>query len=130
MSDVAPDNFLRKLRYTPARDLLRGRISGRLDVKWTIARSDLPMPAKDLISRVVKCTRLWLSEKVDVADELIAHFADGIESGASAESLIEKFGDERQAAKLIRRAKKRNRPLPWHILRALGWMLAAMLAIY
>jgi hypothetical protein len=130
MSDVAPENIWRKLRYTPAKDLVRGRISGRLDVKGTIARSGLPAPAKDLIQRVVKRTRLWLSEKVDLADELIAHFLDGIEGGASVESLIEKFGDERKAAKLIRRAKKRNRPLPWHIMRALGWMMALMLAIY
>src|SRR5687767_12453383 len=115
MSDVAPENLWRRLRYTPARDLVRGRISGSLDVKGTISRSDLPAPAKDLVLRVVKRTRLWLSEKVEVADELLSHFADGIESGTSVGTLIEKFGDERQAAKLIRRAKKRNRPLPWHI---------------
>src|SRR5436190_8627924 len=130
MSDVAPENIWRKLRYTPAKDLVRGRISGSLDVKRTIEASGLPAQAKDVVRRIVKRTGLWLSEKVDVAEELIAHFSDGIESGASVEALIDKFGEVRKAAKLIRRAKKRNRPLPWHILRALGWMLAGTLAIY
>jgi hypothetical protein len=124
------DSVLRRLRYTPARDLVRGRISGRLDVKGAIEASALPPEAKEIVRRVVKRTRLWLSEKVEVAHELIAHFADGIESGANVETLIKKFGDERKAAKLIRRAKKRNRPLPWHILRALGWVIVALLTIY
>jgi hypothetical protein len=31
---------------------------------------------------------------------------------------------------LIRRAKIRNRPLAWHILRGLAWMIAVMLTIY
>src|SRR6267143_2602681 len=124
------DSVIRRLRYTPLKDLVRGRVSGKLDAKGTIEGSGLPKPAKDLVSRVVKRTRLWLAENVEVADELIAHFADGIEAGASVESLIEKFGNERNAAKLIRRAKKRNRPLAWHILRAMGWMMAVMLTIY
>src|SRR4051812_35796495 len=124
------ESVIRRVRYTPLKDLMRGRISGRLDVKGTIAASGLPVPAKEVVRRVVKRTGLWLSEKVEVADELIAHFADGIEAGASVEDLIEKFGNERKAAKLIRRAKKRNRPLAWHILRALGWMVVVMLAIY
>jgi hypothetical protein len=129
MSDLAPE-FLRRLRYTPARDLARGRISGRLDLMATIARSGLPTPAQDLIRRVVKRTRLWMLEKVAVADELIAHFTDGLESGSTIESLLEKFGNERQAAKLIRRAKKRNRPVAWHVLRGLGWIILIMLAVY
>ncbi|HEV8291799.1 MAG TPA: hypothetical protein VGP94_07730, partial [Tepidisphaeraceae bacterium] len=129
MSDLAPE-FLRRLRFTPARDLVRGRISGRLDLMATIARSGLPTEAQDLIRRVVKRTRLWMLEKVAVADELIAHFTDGLENGSSIQTLLEKFGNERQAAKLIRRAKKRNRPLPWHVMRGLGWIIAAMLAIY
>src|SRR5258708_19658391 len=80
MSDVATGNIFRKLRYTPAKDLVRGRISGRLDVKGTIAASGLPAGAKDLVRRIVKRTRLWLSEQVEVADDLIAHFADAIPS--------------------------------------------------
>lgn len=129
MSDLAPE-FRRRLRFTPARDLLRGRISGRLDLMATIARSGLPKPAQDLIRRVAKRTRLWMLEKVQVADELIAHFHDGLESGSSLETLIEKFGNERQAAKLIRRAKKRNRPLAWNVLRGLGWIIVVLLGIY
>jgi len=124
------DSVIRRLRYTPMKDLVRGRISGRLDALVVIEASGLPTEAKEVVLRVVTRTRLWLSEKVEVAEELIAHFADGIESGRSVEELLEKFGDAHKAAKLIRRAKKRNRPLAWHVLRAVGWMMAGMLVIY
>ncbi len=130
MSDAMPANIIRKLRYTPLRDLLRGHVSGRLDVKTTIDASNLPPPAKALIHRIVKRTHLWLCEKIEVANELTAHFADGLEAGVTLSDLIAKFGHERHAAKLIRRAKKRNRPLPWHILRALTWLITATLALY
>ncbi len=112
------ESTLRRLRYTPLRDLLRGRVSGRLDVKGIIEASGLPAEAKELVRRVVKKTRLWLAEE------------DGIESGRSVQDLLDKFGDARKAAKLIRRAKKRNRPLAWHVLRGFGWIIVLMLAIY
>src|SRR6266571_5092643 len=96
MATSMSDRVLRQLRYTPLGDLLRGRVSGRLDVKRSIEASGLPAPAKELVHRVVKRTRLWLGEKVDVANELIAHFVDGIENGRSVEELIDKFGDERK----------------------------------
>src|SRR5882672_6020656 len=124
------DSVIRRLRYTPLKDLVRGRVSGRLDVKGVIEASGLPAEAKEVVRRVVKRTRLWLSEMVEVAEELIAHFADGIESGRSVEDLVEEFGDAGKAAKLIRRAKKRNRPLAWHVLRGLGWIMLVMLTIY
>ncbi|MGA2500630.1 MAG: hypothetical protein ABSH20_23060 [Tepidisphaeraceae bacterium] len=36
MSDTLPGNLLHKLRHTPMRDLVRGRCTGRLDVKGRI----------------------------------------------------------------------------------------------
>ena len=79
------ESTIRRLRYTPLWDLLRGRVSGRLDVKGTIEASGLPAEAKELVRRVVKRTRLWLAEKVDVANEFgracAAIFAGG--SGGS-----------------------------------------------
>src|SRR5215212_9829985 len=104
MSDILHGNVIRRIRFTPLLDLLRGRVSGRLDVRARVEAAQLPEPAKLVVARVVKKTRLWRSEKVEVADELIAHFSDGIEGGASLEVLIERFGDEKSAAKLIRRA--------------------------
>src|SRR5262249_24615218 len=58
-----------------------------------------------------------------------AHFTDGIASGVSPEDLIQAFGDEANAAQLIRRAKRRNRPLYWHSLRAAVLFTFSTLAI-
>jgi hypothetical protein len=118
MSETVQSNLLHRLNNTPLRDLLRGRITGRLGYESTILRANLSPQIRDLIRRVVRGTRLWRLEKVDVASELIAHFLDGREAGATFEQMIESFGDEKAAARLIRRAKIRNRPLLWHFSHA------------
>jgi len=73
----------------------------------------LPAELSSLVESVVVRTKLWRRERAEVRRELVAHFADGLESGASASELRENFGDPKAAAKLIRRSKKRNRPLWW-----------------
>lgn len=99
-----------------------------------IRRAPLPESHRALIGRVVKRTRLWRRERADVARELIAHFADGLEAGSRAEELIRSFGDEKRAAKLIRRGKRRNRPLIWHAWRrgwqGMGCVLLLIVAVY
>jgi len=112
------------------RDLLRGRLTGRLDIDRLIENAALPAPAADCVRTVIKRTRLWKLEKVDVAHELIAHFHDGLEAGATPEQLAKDFGDPRTAAKLIRRAKKRQRPLAWHAMRYAGWLYIMLIAVY
>lgn len=107
----------RRLRYTPFRDLARGRITGRLDLHHSIDAAGLPTAAGDLILRVVRRTRLRRIEKAAVADEFIAHFADGLITGSSVDDLIRDFGNERDVAKLIGRATRRNRSLGWHVLK-------------
>ena len=130
MSASIQPSLIRRLRFTPLRDIVRGRLSGRLDAKNRIEVAPIPAEAKRLIARVVRQTRLGRLEKADVADELIEHFATALEGGATPEGLIEHFGNERLAARLIRRAKKRNRPLTERVMRALGWFFAASLAFY
>ncbi|HLL87799.1 MAG TPA: hypothetical protein VK324_00695 [Tepidisphaeraceae bacterium] len=132
MSDTLPKpRLLRRLRYTPLRDVVRGRITGRLDVAAQIAgATDVPPATKAVVLEVVRRTRLWPAERMDVADELIAHFADGAASGEPIDALVAAFGDPRAAARLIRRAKIRNRPLAWHALRFVGRVLAVLLAVY
>ena len=123
MSSTIPDpSWPRRLRHTPMRDVLRGRLTGRLDWRRAIAVSGLPRPVADVIARVVKQTRLWRTEQAEVASELIAHFADGLDADVDADTLVADFGDPRTAARLIARAKKRGRPLAWHVYRwaALG----------
>jgi hypothetical protein len=130
MSEITQPTLFHKLRHTPMRDLLRLRLSSRLDWKSSIDRAEIPAPAKALIHRVIRKTRLWRTEKADVATELVSHFSDGIESGESFEELIRRFGDERNSARLIRRGKKRARPLAWHAFNYLGWMFAGLLILY
>lgn len=77
----------------------------------------LPRPIVDLVVRVVRRTRLWRREQIDVANELISHFQEGIDAGLPESKLLEGFGDPTAAARLIRRAKIRNRPLSWKVLR-------------
>ncbi|HYE02211.1 MAG TPA: hypothetical protein VD963_03135 [Phycisphaerales bacterium] len=96
----------------PARDL--GPPAGRPDPARVLGQSGLPPALRDLVGTVVSRTRLWRHERADVARELVSHFAEGLEAGASVERLAALFGDPVPAARLIRRAKKRARSLAWH----------------
>ena len=123
-------SFRRRLWKTPMRDLLRGRVTGRLDIDRLLKASGLSETAAGKVSSVVKRTRLWRLEKADVACELISHFTDGLEAGVSMDELIDTFGDERRTAKLIRRAKKRQRPLPWHVFAWARLCLGVFVGVY
>jgi hypothetical protein len=87
-----------------------------------------------LVWEVVRRTRLWSTEKVAVARELIAHFQDGLAAGTNVEDLSASFGDLAQAAALIRRAKRRNRPLIWKAAKftahMVAWPAALALLLY
>ncbi|HEX5444821.1 MAG TPA: hypothetical protein VFW87_13370 [Pirellulales bacterium] len=106
-------HWLARAYYTPLVDALHGNLSGRLDVRREIAAAGLPQPIAALVYTVARRARLWRGEKLDVARELSAHFADGLAADRSAEQLIADFGSAEQAAKLIRHAKRRGRPLYW-----------------
>ena len=130
----AETSFWRRLCYTPMRDVLRGHISGRLDIESIIAGGNLPSSLAGLVRVTVNRTRLWRSEQIDVANELVAHFQDGVLAGASADSLQSSFGDPRAAARLIRRAKLRNRPLAWKLMvrttKSVGTVVGVVALIY
>jgi hypothetical protein len=130
MSNAARASFLHRLTTTPLRDAVRGRLSARLDWQGRLASSSLPVPARLLVERVVTRTRLWRSEKVDVADELTAHFLDASAAGEKIDASIAAFGDERNAVKLIRRARIRNRPLAWHAMRWARRAIGVMIVVY
>ena len=130
MTDRIEMSLGRRLRYTPFRDVIRGRISGRLDWRGRLAAANVPAEAREIIARVVKRTRLRRLEKAAVANELIAHFLDGLAGGAAVGQIISTFGDERQSAKLIRRAMIRKRPLAWHVWRWSCRGFAALVALY
>ena len=86
--------------------------------------SPLPGDLASIVHRVVRRTRLWPGEKIDVARELVGHFLDGLETlqqdkglavDAAAKELVESFGNEKLAARLICRSKKRCRPVIWEL---------------
>lgn len=130
MAETMEPSRWHRLRHTPLRDVVFGRVTGRLDVRPLLATSELSPAVRALIERVVRRTRLWRLEKVDVARELVAHFLDGVEAGHTSDEMIASFGDEHQAAKLIRRAKKRQRPIAWHVWRCGFWCAVTVLAFY
>ncbi len=125
----AASNWLVRAYYTPVSDALRGQLSARLDVRREIAAAGLPAPLSGLIYAVARRTRLWRSEKSDVARELIAHFADGLAAGRSAEELAKDFGSPQQAARLIRKAKLRNRSMWWQCLRIVTRLVLVVLTL-
>jgi hypothetical protein len=78
----------------------------------------LPAGIADFVKQVVKKMRYRKRVRADVMVELTAHFQDALkncESGEQKEQrtqqLIEEFGDPKLLAVLLRRAKKRCRPL-------------------
>lgn len=127
MSAGAPST-MNKLASTPLSDVVRGRLTGRLAWREALDRAGLPAPAADVIREVVRRTRLWRTERADVAMELIAHFQDGLESGASADELVRAFGDPRSAARLITRAKRRSRGPLWKAANFGAWSFVALAA--
>src|SRR5688572_13029944 len=78
---------------TPIRDALRGQWKLRVTVRRTISAAALPATIEGMIERVIRRTRLWKREKLEVARELLAHFADGLEAGRSSDELVKAFGD-------------------------------------
>lgn len=127
---AAACGWWRRVRHTRLRDALRGRFDASLDWRAVIAGADLPIEVRGVIEQVVRRTRLWRRERVEIAEELVAHFLDGIESGVSPAELVKSFGDPQQTARLMRRAKKRGRPMVWQVWRCACWALGFIVAAY
>lgn len=146
----------RLLNSTPWQDAIRGRLtgtllnkptpvvtsnaalllptSGTLDDERAFPAHALPKPISQLIDDVVRRTWLWRRERRDVARELIAHFEDGLVAGQSESELVTNFGEPRSVARLIRRAKLRQRPWVWRasqrMLQAFGVFVAIVVVCW
>ena len=131
---VPKQGLTRRLLNTPVRDLARGRLSGRLDLRQCLRDARLPDQLRDIVLEVVNRSRLWPMERADVGRELTAHFRDGLDGGETAEVLASAFGPPRQAADLIRRAKRRSRSAAWHVwlrtTQVAGVVLVLLVGIY
>ena len=102
----------------------------RLSWRQTIAKSGLPTDVQELIISVIRKSRLLRFEKIEVVDELIAHFIDGKAAGRSYAELIAHFGDAQTTASLIHHSKIRNRPIMYKVLQIFGWGLLAVVSSY
>jgi len=96
----------------------------------------LPACAAEFIKLVIK--KMWYRRKVrqDVQAELAAHFEDELKDCASdkekeqkAQQLITEFGDVKLLAVLLRRAKKRCRPL-WRKALVRGFQALGIIFLY
>ncbi len=98
------------LLHTPLGDLFRGQVCGKeylgalarseRHLEGVVNKSPLPESLRTVIYRVCRRTRLWRTEQVDVAEEFIVHFREGLDAGHTPEGLLESFGDVRRTAKL------------------------------
>lgn len=133
-SSARERSFGRRLRRTPFRDLVRGRVTGRLDLDAVFEEATLPPSIESLVRRVARRARLDRLERVDVARDLAEHFRDGLADGSDPDTLIHAFGDDRAAARLIRRSMLRKRSLVRRVnrrfLQVILITFAAMIGIY
>lgn len=95
-----------------------------------VADSGLPEPLGQRLLEVTGKLRLWKRERIDVAHELVSHFAEGLAKGQTAEQLLTDFGDPTHTARLISRAKRRSRPVWWKLTRGFGFTLLALCTLY
>lgn len=124
-------SVIRRALTTPILKLLSGRIA-RPSENWKqkIRTSNLPAEIQTALTTLIRKSRLWKSEKADISEELISHFRDALTLGRTPAQSLEEFGDLTNAAKLIRRAKIRSRPMSWHIYRNAVRGVVVMVAVY
>lgn len=96
---------------------------------------NLPLEIVHLLKLVIKSMRYRRSVRYDVMNELAAHFEDELrgckdekEKEQKAKKLIEQFGDPQLLGILLRRAKKRCRPL-WRTAVVRAFQTAGVLII-
>ncbi|MBW7990328.1 MAG: MFS transporter [Planctomycetes bacterium] len=95
----------------------------------------LPVNTAELIRRVIKKMRYKKEVRTEVMTELAEHFEDELkdcktdeEKQGKAQQLIDEFGDTKLLAILLRRAKKRCRPL-WRTVVARTFQAVGMLVL-
>jgi hypothetical protein len=99
-------------------------------VRAEIDAAQLPSELAELIDSTIKRTKLWRSERAEIALELITHTQDALESGKGTEEIIRSFGNHKKVAKLLRRSTKRKRPLYWRTLRNMRRAIGAVFVLF
>jgi len=110
-----------------------GKIAG---VEIGECRMKLPACAEEYIQLIVKKMRYRRKVRQDVQEELTAHFEDELKDCATdedkeqkAKQLIAGFGDVKLLAVLLRRAKKRCRPL-WRTALVRSFQMLGIIILY
>jgi hypothetical protein len=73
-------------------------------VRARITSAGLPEEIGRFVAEVVRRTRLRRDEQLDVASELLSHFAEGLAAGKSARDLMTAYGDPRTSARALRQS--------------------------
>jgi hypothetical protein len=106
----------------------------RCDPAGLIRDAQLPDAPAERITAIVRATRLWKSERADIARELIAHAHDALSAGRTPEDTADSLGDPAIVAKLLRRSARRKRPWHWQArhrtLQAIAIALLATIGAY
>jgi hypothetical protein len=87
-------------------------------VASVVGAAGLPAELERLVTATADRTRLWQRERAEIAAELVAHFAGGLEAGRTPAELTAEFGNPEATARLMRRARLRGRPRLWRWSRA------------
>ncbi len=94
----------------------------------------LPARLTSLVLAVSGKRGFWKHERTEIARELCGHFLDGLEAGRTADELAATFGEPGRTARLMLRAKRRNRPLAWRAammsVRVLLIFFCAVILVY
>ena len=105
--------------------------------KETDGLDNLPPVASDYIEAIIKKMRYRRKVRQEVKAELAGHFADALkerrtdeERQAKAQQLINEFGDAKLLALLIRRGKKRCRPLWVQALAKVGQATVLLVILF
>jgi hypothetical protein len=99
--------LIRLTRWLAARLRPHARTAAYLEA------SDLPEPFRQHINQIVRRTRLWSEERLDIARELTSHAREAAERGQPIEDIRDSLGDPRPTARLLRRATRRKRSWFW-----------------
>jgi len=102
-----PGGLLRRLNFTPMRDLIRGRLTSRYDFYGQLV-SAFPEPLAKHLLRIVRWTRLDMREQVDVTHDLIARCSQLLDSGKLPEDVIREL-DKKKTARSIRKQYQSQR---------------------
>jgi len=80
--------------------------------KTLLVESRLPDEVRRYLRAVMAKSDLHGDARLDVLEELVAHFQDGLAAGRNADNLLNDFGDGELVGAMIRRSRPEGRWMP------------------